>query len=43
MKGSSDDILKQAAMELPNVQKHIEGKPVRRVIVVKGALVNIVV
>lgn len=35
--------LKQLALEQPNVQKFIEGKTVRKVIVVPGKLVNIVV
>jgi len=42
-RGTSDDDLKTAAMALPNVVKHVEGKPPKRVIVVKGTLVNIVV
>jgi len=35
--------LEKAAFELPNVQKHIEGKDVKKVIVVPNKLVNIVV
>jgi len=39
----SDEAVKQAAMENPNVQKFMEGKPARKVIYVKGKLVNIVI
>jgi hypothetical protein len=35
--------LEQLALEQPNVQKFIEGKTVRKVIVVPGKLVNIVI
>jgi leucyl-tRNA synthetase len=42
-RGSSDDALKSAALGQPNVVKHMDGKTPRRVIVVKGELVNIVV
>jgi leucyl-tRNA synthetase len=42
-RGSSEEQLKATALAQPNVQKHIEGRPPRRVIVVKGTLVNVVV
>ena len=42
-RGTSDDDLKSTALALPNVVKHMAGKPARRVIVVKGELVNVVV
>jgi leucyl-tRNA synthetase len=42
-RGSSDQALGAAALALPNVQRFIDGKPPRRIIVVKGALVNVVV
>jgi leucyl-tRNA synthetase len=42
-RGTPDDELKRIALEQPNVAKHIDGKPVKRVIVVKGTLVSIVV
>src|SRR5262249_47752631 len=41
--GTPDEELKRRALEHPNVAKHIEGKPVKRIIVVGGKLVNIVV
>lgn len=40
--GSSDDVLKEEAMKLETVQRQIEGKTIRKVIVVKGKVVNIV-
>ena len=39
---AEDDIRKQA-LAVPNVAKHLEGKAVRKVIVVPGRIVNIVV
>jgi leucyl-tRNA synthetase len=42
-RGTSDDALQTTALGLPAVQKFLEGKTPRRVIVVKGALVNLVV
>jgi leucyl-tRNA synthetase len=42
-RGTSDDELKARALALPNVRKHTEGKTPRRLIVVKGTLVNVVV
>ncbi|MBI1947233.1 MAG: leucine--tRNA ligase [Deltaproteobacteria bacterium] len=38
-----DDACKAAALASPTVQKFMEGKPAKKVIVVKGRLVNIVV
>jgi len=40
--GTSDEALKAAALASDNVQKHLGGKEPRKVIVVKGKLVNIV-
>ena len=40
--GSDDDVLKEEAMKIPTVVSQLEGKTVRKVIVVKGKLVNIV-
>ena len=40
---ASDDELKQAALNLPKVQEGIAGKPVAKVIVIRGKLINIVV
>jgi leucyl-tRNA synthetase len=40
--GTPDEELKTLALASENVQKHLEGKAPRKVIVVKGALVNIV-
>ncbi len=39
---ADDETIKNAALEDPNVQRFIEGKTVRKVIVVPGRLVNIV-
>ena len=35
--------IEQAALKQDNVQRHIEGKQIRKIIVVRGKLVNIVV
>jgi leucyl-tRNA synthetase len=40
---AAEDTVKQQAMAVPNVAKHLEGKTVRKVIVVPGRIVNIVV
>jgi leucyl-tRNA synthetase len=40
---AGEEDVKQAALADANVQKWIEGKPIRKVIVVKGKLVNVVV
>lgn len=39
---ADEDEIRQAAMDLPNVKAQIEGKTVRKIIVVKGKVVNIV-
>ena len=39
----NEETIKSAAMECENVQKHIEGKEIVKVIVIKGKIVNIVV
>jgi leucyl-tRNA synthetase len=36
------DVIEQAAQAEPNVQRFIEGKPVRKIVVVPGKLVNLV-
>ncbi len=40
---SEDDVLKEKALEDDRVQKFIDGKPVKKMIIVKNKLVNIVV
>lgn len=40
--GTEDKVLEQMALELKTVQKQLEGKEVKKVIVVKGKVVNIV-
>ncbi|MBN2573441.1 MAG: leucine--tRNA ligase [Deltaproteobacteria bacterium] len=40
---ASEDEVRKQALAVPNVAKHIEGKTVRKVIVVPGRIVNIVV
>jgi len=40
---ATEDKIREAALADSTVQKWIEGKPVRKVIVVKGKLVNVVV
>lgn len=40
---ASDDMLKEMALNIENVQLFIGNKPIRKIIVVKGRLVNIVV
>lgn len=40
--GSSNEELEKQAMELETVKRQIEGKTIRKVIVVKGKVVNIV-
>ena len=39
----SEDVIKAAALASENVQKFLEGKEPRKVIVVKGKLVSLVV
>ncbi|HEY1775663.1 MAG TPA: leucine--tRNA ligase [Solirubrobacteraceae bacterium] len=41
--GSSEEELRELALAAPNVQAHIEGKEIVRVVVVAGKLVNVVV
>ncbi len=41
-KDISDDELKAKALELDAVKRHIEGKEIKRIIIVKGKIVNIV-
>ena len=40
--GTSEDVLKEEALRVPAVQAQVEGKTIRKVIVVKGKVVNIV-
>ena len=39
----SDEVMRETAVNSPNVQNHINGQPIRKVVVVPGKLVNIVV
>jgi leucyl-tRNA synthetase len=41
--GTAEDEIKRAALERPNVQKHLDGKQVVREVVVPGRLVNFVI
>ncbi|MGL5977559.1 MAG: leucine--tRNA ligase [Erysipelotrichaceae bacterium] len=41
--GTQEEIMKAKAMELTTVQQQIEGKEIRKIIVVKGKVINIVV
>ncbi len=40
--GTEDSVLQEKALELPGVQKQIEGKEIKKIIVVKGKVVNII-
>ncbi len=40
--GQADDVLERIARDSEKIKKHIEGKEVRKVIVIKGRMVNIV-
>jgi leucyl-tRNA synthetase len=40
---AAEEEIRKQALAVPNVAKHIEGKTVRKVIVVPGRIVNIVV
>ena len=40
---AGEDEIRKQALAVPNVVKHLEGKAVRKVIVVPGRIVNIVV
>ena len=39
----SEDVMKEKAIECENVKRHIEGKEIVKVIIIKGKIVNIVV
>jgi leucyl-tRNA synthetase len=39
----SDEVMRATAVARPTIQNHINGQPIRKVIVVPGKLVNIVV
>ena len=39
----SEDVIKEKAMKAENVIRHISGKEIVKVIVIKGKIVNIVV
>ncbi|VAW81323.1 Leucyl-tRNA synthetase [hydrothermal vent metagenome] len=41
--GANDDHIREVALTEPNVQKHVDDKTVRKIIIVPGRLVNIVV
>jgi leucyl-tRNA synthetase len=41
--GMAEDEIKRAALERPNVQRHLDGKRVEREVVVPGRLVNFVI
>jgi leucyl-tRNA synthetase len=43
VRDAPEDEVREKAMAVPNVAKHLEGKTVRKVIVVAGKIVNIVV
>ena len=40
--GTDEDTLKEEAMKIENVQRQVEGKTIRKVIIIKGKVVNIV-
>ncbi len=40
---ANEETIKELALSEPNVRTHIEGKPIRRIIIVPGKIVNIVV
>lgn len=40
--GSDDESLKEQALRLDSVKRHIEGKEIKKIIVIKGKVVNIV-
>jgi len=42
-RGEPEAEIREKALAVPNVAKHLEGKTVRKVIVVPGKIVNIVV
>jgi leucyl-tRNA synthetase len=41
--GTGDDELKRVALADPHVQTHMQGKPARKIVIVGGKLVSIVV
>ena len=41
--GADDDTIREAALSEPNVKNHVEDKTIRKVIIVPGRLVNMVV
>jgi leucyl-tRNA synthetase len=41
-KDAPKDQIEQAALALPNVQAQIEGKTIRKVVVVPGKIINVV-
>ncbi|MER3500881.1 MAG: hypothetical protein IMHGJWDQ_001114 [Candidatus Fervidibacter sp.] len=41
--GADEEFIKQKALEEPNVRTHVEGKQIKRIVVVPGKIVNIVV
>jgi leucyl-tRNA synthetase len=41
--GADEELIKQLALQESNVRAHIEGKEIKRIIVVPGKIVNIVV
>jgi len=40
---AGDDAIREAGLSEPNVRNHVEDKTIRKVIIVPGRLVNIVV
>jgi leucyl-tRNA synthetase len=43
VKDSKNELIEKQALELQNVQKHINGKSVKKVIVIKNRIVNVVI
>ena len=41
--GAPDEVLREAALAEESVRKHLEGREPRKVIIVRGKLVNVVV
>ena len=41
--GSSNEVIEQSAMDLPDIIKWIEGKPIRKVIIIPEKMVNLVI
>ena len=42
-KDEEEDVIKEKALQVENVKKHIDGKEIVKFIVIKGKIVNIVV